>query len=103
MTKIYFDESGLTRLVNGGLYNSINNLRKAIEISGMLYIPYDFNYRNYLKSLDDNLKSDLNIINNVYNTIKNSSSNFSNIKDNLNSKVNGIENYSISLRQSAIK
>lgn len=103
MTKIYFNESSLNRLINVGLDNSINNLRSAIETSSMLYIPYYFNYRSYLKSLDDNLKSDLNTIIDIYNKIKNSSINFSNINDNLNSKVNGIENYSISLRQSAIK
>ena len=103
MSKIYFDESSLNRLVNVGLDNSINNLRKAIEISSMLYIPYDFKYRSYLKSLDDNLKANLNSINNIYSTIKNSSKVYSNINNEVNSQVAGIENYSIALRQSAIK
>lgn len=103
MSKIYFDESSLTRLVNVGLDNSINNLRKAIETSSMLYIPYDFKYRNYLKSLDDNLNANLNSISGIYNTIKNSSKAYSNIANETNSQVSGIENYSISLRQSAIK
>lgn len=103
MSKIYFDESSLTRLVNVGLDNSINNLRKAIEISSMLYIPYDFKYINYLKSLDDNLKANLNSISGICNTIKNSSKAYSNISNETNSQVSGIENYSISLRQSAIK
>ena len=103
MAKIYFDESSLNRLVNVGLDSSINNLRKAIEISSMLYIPYDFKYRSYLKSLDDNLKVTLNSVSGIYNTIKNSSKVYSNIENEINSQVNGIENYSISLRQSAIK
>lgn len=103
MAKIYFDESSLNRLVNVGLDNSINNLRKAIEISSMLYIPYDFKYRSYLKTLDDNLKLNLNSINGIYNTIKNSSRTYSKINNDINSEIRDIENYSISLRQSAIK
>ena len=59
MAKIYYDEGNLNRLVNVGLESSINNLRKAIETSSMLYIPYEFRYRSYLKSLDDNLKTNL--------------------------------------------
>ena len=103
MAKIYFDETNLKRFVNVGLGNSINNIRKAIEISSMLYIPYDFKYIDYLKSLDDNLKSDLNSVNDVYSTIKNSSEKYLNINNDIESQVRGIENYQISLRQSAIK
>ena len=103
MAKICFDENSLNRLVNVGLDSSINNLRKAIEISSMLYIPYDFRYRSYLKSLDDNLKANLNSLNSIYNTIKSSSKVYSNIENETNSQVSDIENYSISLRQSAIK
>ena len=62
-----------------------------------------FKYRSYLKSLDDNLKVTLNSVSGIYNTIKNSSKVYSNIANETNSQVNGIENYSISLRQSAIK
>lgn len=103
MAKIYYDEGNLNRLVNVGLESSINNLRKAIETSSMLYIPYEFRYRGYLKSLDDNLKANLNSINGIYSTLKESSKVYSNISNSINSDVSGIENYSISLRQSAIK
>ena len=103
MAKIYFEESNLNRLVNVGLESSINNLRKAIETSSMLSIPYEFKCRSYLNSLDNNLKTNLNTINSVYNTIKDSAKTYSNISNDVNSNVSGIENYSISLRQSAIK
>lgn len=103
MAKIYFDDTNLNRFVNVGLDSSIDNIRRAIEISSMLYIPYDFKYRDYLKSLDDNLKNDLNTVNGVYSTIKSSSKTYSNIDNDVNSQIKGIENYSISLRQSAIK
>ena len=103
MAKIYYDERNLNRLVNVGLESSINNLRNAIETSSMLNVPYDFKYRSYLKSLDDNLKNNLSSINNIYSTLKNSSKVYSNISNSVNSDVSGIENYSISLRQSAIK
>lgn len=103
MVKIYYDEGNLNRLVNVGLDSSINNLRKAIEISSMLYIPHDFKYRSYLKSLDDNLKVTLNSVNGIYGTLKESSKVYSNISNSINSDVSGIENYSISLRQSSIK
>lgn len=103
MAKIYFDETSLKRFVNVGLDSSINNIRRAIEISSMIYVPYDFKHRDYLKSLDDNLKSDLNTINGVYSTIKNSSKKYSDINNDIESQVRGIDNYQISLRQSAIK
>ena len=103
MAKIYFDEGNLIRLVNVGLESSINNLRDAIGTSSMLSVPYDFKYRSYLKSLDDNLKNNLSAINNIYSTIKESTKTYSNISNNVNSDTSGIENYSISLRQSAIK
>lgn len=103
MAKVYYDERNLSGLVNVGLESSINTLTKAIDISSVLYIPYDFKYRSYLKSLDDNLKENLNSINKIYSTINESSKVYSNISDSVNSGVNGIENYSISLRQSAIK
>ena len=98
-----YDERNLNRLVNVGLESSINNLRNAIETSSMLNIPYDFKYRSYLKSLDDNLKNNLSGINNIYSIIKNSSKVYSNISNSVDSDLSGIENYSISLRQSAIR
>lgn len=103
MTKIYFDESGLQRLVNSNLEKSINNLEKIVETSSILSIPYDFKYRNYLQTLDNSIKEDLEKVKNVYNIIKKSSNVFINVKDELESDISNIENYSVSLRQSAIK
>lgn len=103
MTKINFDETNLSMFVNKGLESSISNLKKAVSISSVLSIPYEFKYRSYLKSLDDNLKETLGDISNVYNSVKNSSTAYSYITDEVNSKVTEVENYTISLRQSAIK
>lgn len=103
MTKIYYEDTGINNLVKPRLENSINSLKSSIKLSSQLYIPYGFRYRNYLNSLNDNLKSDLNIISDVYDFIKRSSNGFQNINDRLNLDIYNIDNYSISLRQSAIK
>lgn len=103
MTKIYFDEESLARLVNTGLYNSLDKIKNAIQISSSLSIPSGFMYKQSLNSLDENLKSNFNSINSVYNTIKNSTTRFSQINSELNYSISNIENYSIPMRQSAIK
>lgn len=103
MTKIYYDDKNLKRLVNMQLETAINNLRKSIEISDMLYIPYDFKYRSYLSSLSNNLNSNLSLINNVYSIIKDSSMQYTNISNNINSNIMNVENYSLYLRNSALK
>lgn len=103
MAKIYFDKNNLKCLVSPDLEKSINNLKKAVSTSNMLYIPYDFNYRNYLQSLGSKLQRNIDTINNINNIIKNSSKAYSNINNDISDQISDIENYSISLRQSAIK
>ena len=103
MTKIYYEETGINNLIKPKLENSINNLKDSIKLSNQLYIPYAFRYRNYLNLLKDSLKTDLNTINQIYEFISKSSNGFQNINDKLNLGIYNIDNYSISLRQSAIK
>ena len=103
MAKIYFDEANLERFVNDGIDYAMTNIRESIRIIDMMSIPYEFKYRYYLRSLDDNIRKDLNELTYVLNTIKNSSKCFSTLKEQSKLQIKGIENYSISLRQSSIK
>lgn len=100
---IYFEESGLNNLINGRLECAKNNLNRANRISNQLNIPNDFKYRIYLYNLKNSLNSDYSDVNNILNIIKNSSRSFNNIENDLNYSLSGIENYSINMRQSAIK
>lgn len=103
MAKINFDETSLKNYINGNFDSSILALKNAKYIASILSVPYEFDYNNYLKKLDDNINADLNAINEIYNKIKRHSKQFSNINSELNNDIIGIENYSVSLRQSAIK
>ncbi len=100
---IYFEESELNNLINGRLECAKNNLNRANRISNQLNIPNDFKYRIYLYNLKNSLNSDYSDVNNILNIIKNSSRSFNNIENDLNYSLSGIENYSINMRQSAIK
>lgn len=103
MSKIYFDETSFNRMLNERLETTISLLNEAKYIAGALNIPYDFNYRNYLNKLDDNIKQDMNTINVVYIKIKDDAKKYTLINDELNKNISAIEDYSISLRQSAVK
>ncbi len=103
MAKIYFEEEGLERLVNTGLYNCLEKIEKAIQISNTLSVPSGFIYSQNLNSLDEGFKSNFNSIKSVYNVIKGSNKKISEINNELNFDISSIENYSIPLRQSAIK
>ena len=103
MAKINFDETSLKNHINGNIESSILALKNAKYIASILSVPYEFDYSSYLKNLDDNINSDLNEINEIYNKIKRHSKKFSNINNELKNDIIEIENYSISLRQSAIK
>ena len=103
MSKIYFDETSFNRLLNERLERTVSLLNEARYVAASLNIPYNFNYRSYLQKLDDNIKQDMNTINTVYNKIKGDAKKYGLINDEVNSSISGIENYSISLRQSAIK
>lgn len=103
MTKIYLDETSIKNYINGSLENAITRLKEAKSVANALSIPYEFNYRSYLKNLDEKIDSDLDSIGEVYNKIKEHSKRYSNINNDVNNSISEIENYSISLRQSAIK
>lgn len=103
MAKIYLDELKFNNYIGKNLKNAIFSLREALTICSILDIPYDFDYRNYLKKFNDNIKLDLNVVNNLYNRIKDDCKKYNNINDNIDNYLNSIENYSISLRKSAIK
>ena len=103
MTKIYLDNNSSNSYVTDNLSNAITNLKASKSLASVLNIPYGFEYKNYLRKLDDNLQTDLNIINGIYKKIKNDSKKYIKIRDEFENNLNGIENYSISLRQSAIK
>lgn len=103
MTKIYLDEMTLKKYVYGNLENTISILKDGKNIAKSLNIPYDFKYRTYLKNLDDSIVQELNSLDAVYNIIKNHSSMYSKVNDDITSELDSIENYNISLRQTAIK
>lgn len=103
MTKIYLDENSFKNYVNSYLENAISLVNSSKNIAKSLNIPYDFDYRSYLKNLDDGLSEDLNDLNIIYNKIKTHSSYYSYANNDLYEELRGIENYSISIRQSAIK
>lgn len=103
MTKIYLDDNGLKNYVNNYLGSAISLVNSSRNIAKSLSIPYDFDYRSYLKNLDDKLTEDLNELNRVYNKIKTHFDYYSYANNDLYEDLRGIENYSISLRQSAIK
>ena len=70
---LVFDEatSSIDNVSQNEIQKSINNLKKAVSTSNMLYIPYDFNsaeiaylYKGFLKEHDEKLKKTYtNIIN----------------------------------------
>ena len=103
MAKIYLDENGVKNYVNNYLESAISLVNNSKNIAKSLSIPYDFDYRRYLKDLDDKLTEDLNELNRVYNKIKTHSAYYTYANNDLYEDLRGIENYSISLRQSAIK
>jgi len=103
MTKIYLDNSSSNSYVTDNLGNAITNLKASKSLASILDVPYDFEYKNYLRKLDDGLQVDLNIINGIYKKIKNDSKKYISIRDEFEKNLSGIENYSISLRKSAIK
>ena len=103
MSKIYLDEMRFKSYINNNLEKSISLLKEIMNIAKSLDIPYDFDYKNYLKNLDDSVKSNLDVIYNLHEKIKGDCKQYNNINDDVNNRVGGIENYSISLRQSAIK
>lgn len=105
MTKIYYDDSSLSGYISEGLKKAVSALERAKAIANALSVPWDFYYnsKNYLYSLDDKIKSDIDRVSGVHKRITNLSKAYNLIGDELNQNVSGIENYSISLRQSAIK
>ena len=103
MTKINFNEREIARLINQDLYDSINNLNQAVRLSSGLSIPSSFDYKKYLTTLDDELKKDLKVLVDIYNVIQDSTKTYSKINDEVIFSVKSIENYSVPLRNSAIK
>ncbi len=103
MTKIYYNQNEINGLISSNFENSVNNLQKAISISNQLDIPSDFEYKKYLKNLDDKLQEDLDKMKLISNKIYKSSKLFSETSNELSSNLYDIEDYSILLRESAIK
>lgn len=103
MSKINFNETNINRLITPNLSSCMNNLSTAIRIVKNLNIPYDFKYRSYLKSLDENLQKDLNSINAIYNSVKEDLVTINRICERVEQSINGIDNISIPLRQNPFK
>lgn len=103
MTKIYLEDTSVKKYLDNNLANAINLLKQTINTAGILDVPYDFDYRDYTKNMGDNLDLDLNELKGVYNKIKNGYDGCNNLNNDINDKVSEIENYSISLRKSAIR
>ena len=103
VSKINFNETNINRLITPNLSSCMNNLSTAIRIVKNLNIPYDFKYRNYLKSLDENLQKDLNSINVIYNSVKEDLVDINRICERVEQSINGIDNISIALRQNPFK
>lgn len=103
MTKIYLVNTSVKNYLNNNLTNAINLLKQATSTASVLDVPYDFDYRDYTKNIEDNLTSELNQLKTVYNKIKNGLDGYNGINNDVNDKLGDIENYSISLRKSAIR
>ena len=103
MAKIYLVDTSVKNYLNNNLTNAIDLLKQATSIASILDVPYDFDYRDYTKNTEDDLASELNQLNGVYNKIKNGLDGCNSISNDVNDKVSDIENYSISLRKSAIR
>ena len=103
MTKIYLVNTSVKNYLNNNLTNAINLLKQATSTASVLDVPYDFDYRDYTKNIEDNLTSELNQLKTVYNKIKNGLDGYNDINNDVNDKLSDIENYSISLRKSAIR
>lgn len=103
VSKINFNETNINRLITPNLSSCMNNLSTAIRIVKNLNIPYDFKYRSYLKSLDENLQKDLNSISTIYNSVKEDLVTINRICERVEQSINGIDNISIPLRQNPFK
>lgn len=103
MAKLVLNETNINRLVIPNLSSSLNSLSMAIKIVKNSTIPYDFKYRSYLKSLDENLERDLLSINNIYNNLKEDMVSINKICEKANLDINSIDNISIHLRQTPFK
>lgn len=103
MAKLNYDKSNAENLVNTYLDSSISNLKNVLSVFNQSSVPYDFKYKNYLTQTSEKISTYINEINNLNQKMRNSYKTFSSINDASKNDLIGIENYSISLRQSAIK
>ena len=103
MAKLNYDKSSAENLVNSNLDNSINDLKSISSVFNQTIIPYDFAYKTYLTQTSEVIKSYISEISNLNQKMRNSYKTLSNINEEIKKELSGIENYSISLRQSAIK
>lgn len=103
MARMNCDRSNAESLVNSRLDNSITNLKNISSVFNQTVIPYDFKYKTYLTQTSEAIISYINEVNSLNQKMRDSYKTLSNINEEIKRELSGIENYSISLRQSAIK
>ena len=102
MTKLIYPEDGLYNKIKDSNNMAVNDLELSMQYTNF-NIPADFNYRNYLLNLSNNLKNIKKEINLISDKIKINDSYLENTVNDLVNSAKTIDKDKINLRENLIK
>lgn len=88
MTKLVYPTNGIYKKCQSELKSCANNLSRAVS-NCSLNIPSDFNYKNYLRNLDNTLSKYYNEIVSIDADLKKSDTNYENLESYLIDNIKG--------------
>lgn len=103
MAQFKYDKIGMNSVVIGSLVNTLSELKNINFLLESTSIPDDFSQKNRIISLKNKVNDSIRIINNLNDKLNNTNRLLSNLNNELQNEILLIENYSINMRQSAIK
>ena len=103
MSKLTYNRNVCSGVIIPNLASAVRNLNLVQNAMNSINLPSDFIYKTYINDLATNIKNYSSELNKLSDKIEKSLKSFGSIEQDVSDKLFNIENYSISIRNSAIK